>query len=91
MGDPYHGDPLRQQIAATIVELAPLSPQQWSVNTALVDDLGYDSLSGFELVLELERTLELDPIPEDAAADVETVDELVQLLVRYVHPGAERQ
>jgi len=45
-----------------------------SPEALLVDDLGYDSLALFELVLSLEESFDVDVVEEDIRADMTVAD-----------------
>jgi acyl carrier protein len=45
-----------------------------SPDDLLVDDLGYDSLALFELVLSLEESFDIDVVEEDIRADMTVAD-----------------
>jgi acyl carrier protein len=68
------------QIAALIVKMAPLQVQEWSADTHLINELGYDSIAAVELIFEVERTFDTDPLPDELGFTVETVGELAGLL-----------
>ncbi len=61
-----------------------MPPAALDPEASLVDDLGYDSLTIVELMLEFERAFDLEPLPEDAALDATTVGEVVELMVPHV-------
>lgn len=73
-----------QQIANLIVEMAPIQPEQWSEQTDLIDELGYDSVTAVGLVFEVERVFETEPAPEEIALAVETVGTLADALTEHV-------
>lgn len=80
---------LTDQVRDIIGSLAPLGPeQQPSADACLIDDLGYDSLAIFELVLELERELDLPRLPAEEAMNIVTVGH-VEALVAAALSSAE--
>lgn len=78
-----------QQIVSLIMEMAPLRVEEWSRDTHLVDELGYNSITAMELVFEVEHTLDCDPVPDDLALDVESVGHLADALRAHVERSRE--
>ncbi len=69
-----------EQIAALIIKMAPLQVTQSSRDTHLINELGYDSITAVELVFEVERVFNSDPLPDDVGFSVETVGGLADAL-----------
>jgi acyl carrier protein len=79
---------VRENVRKTIADLAPVKDVEISPSTELSVDLGYDSLRLMELATLLEDHFELDEIPEDDAAEADTVGEVEELVLRLL---GERQ
>jgi acyl carrier protein len=77
------------QVVGLILEMAPTPAETTSGDLLLGDDLGYDSLVVLELMFEVERTFDLDVIPEDVLIGTATVDEVAAAFVAHIE-GASR-
>lgn len=75
----------RNQVVERVREIAALQGgvdlHEVSPRTRLEDDLGYDSLDRIEFAMQVEETFAVD-IPDDAAEQVHTVEEAVDLVLR---------
>jgi len=79
------------RVREIVAQLSPIGASEQPAATALlVDDLGYDSLAIFELVLELERELELPRLQEEEALDMATVADVERLVVAALDPPVGR-
>ncbi len=58
-----------------------------NLQTRLEDDLGYDSLDRIEFAMQAEETFGVE-IPDDAAEQVHTVEEAVDLVLRLCAPAS---
>jgi acyl carrier protein len=79
---------VREDVRRLIVQLAPLSGGEIADSSELSVDLGYDSLRLMELATQLEDHFGLRNIPEDDAAEADTVGEVEDLVLRLL--AAER-
>jgi acyl carrier protein len=84
MNAPMDENAVREDVRKLIVRLAPVSDVEVSLSSELSVDLGYDSLRLMELATELEDHFELDEIPEDDAAEADTVGEVEELVLRLL-------
>ena len=84
MSGPDSPDDRWQQLAMLIVKTAPLQVEHWSRETHLINDLGYDSIAAIELVFEVERTLDCDPLPDDLGFSAETVGTLADAMFEHL-------
>jgi len=73
-GDGLDEGRVRQRVRSIVGELAP-APRAASGRELLVADLGYDSLTVFELLAALEAEFGVAPLPDDDVAEIETVAE----------------
>jgi acyl carrier protein len=62
-----------------IVEMSPLGVAEISPETALVEELGFDSLGLVELVVVIEDQLDLPRLEEQALIGVERVGDLERI------------
>jgi len=79
-----------RQISDLIIEMAPIKVENWTADTHLIDDLGYDSVTAVGLVFEVERVFETELAPEDIALAVETMGSLADSLARHVAAAGEQ-
>jgi acyl carrier protein len=75
---------VREEIRKLIVQLAPVGGVEVSSSSELSVDLGYDSLRLMELATQLEDQFGLGEIPEDDAAEADTVGEVEELVLRLL-------
>lgn len=66
---------LAQRVARVIAETQRIDPATVTVDKSF-QDLGIDSLDGINILFALEGEFDLD-IPDDAARDIRTVQEMV--------------
>jgi len=75
---------IREDVRKLIAQLAPVKGVEISPTCELTVDLGYDSLRLMELATLFEDHFGLAEIGEDEAAEVETVGEVEELVVRLL-------
>jgi len=66
---------LETKVVAAIAEMQHRSPESITLDSSF-EELGIDSLSGFDLLCELEENLGVD-IPDDDAREIATVRDVV--------------
>jgi acyl carrier protein len=71
-------------VRALIAEMAPVRGAEVSGSSDLRVDLGYDSLTLMELAAVLEERFDLGDVPEEDAAEADTVAEVEQLVSRLL-------
>jgi acyl carrier protein len=82
---------VRDHVRSLVIDAAPIEVGQITPETTLTDDLGYDSLSVLELVNLLENAFDLPTVPDSMIADVTTISDVENLVLRIVdewHGGA---
>lgn len=62
-----------------IVEMSPLGVTEVGPETALVEELGFDSLGLVELLVVIEDRLDLPPLEEQALIEIERVADLERI------------
>jgi len=77
------------QVHAIIRELAPVQDVELGPTSRLVDDLGYHSLALLELAFTLEDEFDLDPIDEETARTIVTVQDVADHVDRSISARAE--
>lgn len=80
---------VREDVRKLVVQLAPVRQVEVSPSSELGVDLGYDSLRLMELATQLEDHFELSEIPEDEAAEADTVGEVEELVLRILAEKGE--
>lgn len=76
------------QVRAIIRELAPVQDVELLPTSRLVDDLGYHSLALLELAFTLEDEFDLDPLDEETARKIVTVQDVADLVNRSISERA---
>ena len=61
---------------------AGIAPQQITLSTSFIKDIGADSLDLVELVMKLEEEFEVT-IPDDAAERIQTVADAIRYIVQH--------
>ena len=70
---------LFEEIRETICEQLKAKPEDISLETSFIDDLGADSLDSIELVMALEEKYDIE-IPDEDAEEMHTVSDGIPLL-----------
>ena len=66
-----------EKLQQIIAEVLNVEPDEITMDTTFVDDLGADSLDVFQIIMGIEDTFDIQ-IPEDAAEHITTVAEAVE-------------
>ena len=66
-------------VVDTLCDQLDLDEKDISMDSSLVDDLDIDSITYFEIIMELEDEFDID-IPDEAAEDMRTVSDLVSYI-----------
>ena len=68
-----------EKMKKIIAEVLNVDPDEISMETTFLDDLGADSLDVFQIVMGIEETFDIE-IPADQAEKIKTVEEAVDLI-----------
>ena len=68
-----------EKLKKVIADVLNVDPEEITMESTFVDDLGADSLDLFELVMALEEEYGLE-IPAEELSDVETVGDIIEYL-----------
>lgn len=68
-----------EKLKKIIAEVLNVDPDEITMETTFVDDLGADSLDVFQIVMGIEETFDIE-IPADQAEKIKTVEEAVELI-----------
>ncbi len=66
-------------VVDTLCDQLDLDENDISMDSSLVDDLDIDSITYYEIIMELEDEFDID-IPDEAAEDMRTVSDLVNYI-----------
>ena len=66
-----------EKLQQIIAEVLNIDPEEITMNTTFVDDLGADSLDVFQIVMGIEEEFDVE-IPTDAAEKIVTVGDAVE-------------
>lgn len=69
---------VEEKVKSIIVDKLKVDAAEVTLDKEIVRDLGADSLDQVELVMELEEQFSVDEIPEDEAAQLKTVGDVVK-------------
>ena len=75
---------VRARVLEVVAEMAPVRPDEISSDSRLSVDLAYDSLTLIELTTALEHEFDRSVPSEEAAADVETVGDVQEIVLEML-------
>lgn len=68
-----------EKLKAVIAEVLNVDPEEITMDTTFVDDLGADSLDVFQIIMGIEEEFDIE-IPPEKAEKISTVEEAVELI-----------
>lgn len=68
-----------EKVKKVIASVLNLDPEEITVDTTFLEDLGADSLDVFQIILEIENEFDIE-IQQEEAEKINTVGEAVQLI-----------
>lgn len=68
-----------EKLKKVIAEVLNVDPDEITLETTFMDDLGADSLDVFQIVMGIEEEFDIE-IPAEAAEKISTVEEAVNLI-----------
>lgn len=68
-----------EKLKQVIAEVLNVDPDEITMETTFLDDLGADSLDIFQIVMGIEEMFDIE-IPADKAEKITTVEEAVELI-----------
>ena len=74
---------LFEEIRETICEQLKAKPEDITLETSFIDDLGTDSLGSIELVMALEEKFGIE-IPDEDAEEMHTVSDVVNYIGKKI-------
>ena len=68
-----------EKLKKVIAEVLNVDPEEITMETTFVDDLGADSLDVFQIIMGIEQEFDIE-IPAEKAEKIATVEEAVELI-----------
>ena len=68
-----------EKLKKVIAEVLNVDPEEITMETTFMDDLGADSLDVFQIVMGIEEEFDIE-IPDEKAEKITTVEEAVELI-----------
>ncbi len=68
-----------EKLKKVIAEVLNVDPEEITMDTTFLDDLGADSLDIFQIIMGIEEEFDIE-IPADKAEKITTVEEAVELI-----------
>ena len=68
-----------EKLQEIIAEVLNVDPEEITMDTTFVDDLGADSLDVFQIIMGIEEEFDIE-IPAEKAEKITTVEEAVELI-----------
>lgn len=68
-----------EKLKKVISEVLNVDPEEITMETTFMDDLGADSLDVFQIIMGIEEEFDIE-IPADKAEKISTVEEAVELI-----------
>ncbi len=72
-----------EEVKETICQQLKAKPEDITLETSFIDDLGADSLDSIELVMELEEKFGIE-IPDEDAQEMHTVGDVVNYIGKKI-------
>ncbi len=68
-----------EKLKKVIAEVLNMDPEEITMDTTFMDDLGADSLDVFQIIMGIEEEFDIE-IPAEKAEKITTVEEAVELI-----------
>lgn len=73
-----------EKLKKVIADVLNVDPEEITMETTFVDDLGADSLDVFQIIMGIEEEFDIE-VPTDEAEKITTVEEAVNLIKNAVN------
>lgn len=73
-----------EKLKAVIADVLNVDPEEITMETTFLDDLGADSLDVFQIIMGIEETFDIE-VPAEEAEKITTVAEAVELIKNAVN------
>jgi acyl carrier protein len=77
-------DAIRQAVKQAIVQVTKLHPSKIPDQASFQEDLGLDSLSIIEIVVEIQMRFKIPDPPDDELPKIRTIQDAVQLVQQHL-------
>ncbi|MCQ2549451.1 MAG: acyl carrier protein [Lachnospiraceae bacterium] len=68
-----------EKLKKVIAEVLSVDPEEITMETTFMDDLGADSLDVFQIIMGLEEEFDIE-IPAESAENITTVEQAVEMI-----------
>ncbi len=68
-----------EKLKKVIAEVLSVDPEEITMDTTFMDDLGADSLDVFQIIMGIEEEFDIE-VPAEEAENITTVEEAVELI-----------
>ena len=68
-----------EKLKKVIAEVLSVDPEEITMDTTFMDDLGADSLDVFQIIMGIEEEFDIE-VPSEEAENITTVEEAVELI-----------
>lgn len=75
-------DSIKSDILNTVADILEISPKDVTSDLAIIDDLPFDSLKLYELVISVEEKYGIR-LPDEVLDEIRTIDDLVDVVVGF--------
>lgn len=73
---------IEERVKKIVVEQLDVKPEEVTITSSFVDDLGADSLDTVELVMALEEEFEIE-IPDEEAEKITTIKQAIEFITAH--------
>jgi len=73
-----------EKLKQIIAEVLNVDPEEVTMDTTFMDDLGADSLDVFQIIMGIEEEFDIE-VPAELAENIKTVEEAVELIKNAVN------
>ena len=73
-----------EKLKNVIAEVLNVDPDEITMDTTFVDDLGADSLDVFQIIMGIEEEFDIE-IPAESAEKISTVEEAVEMIKNAIN------
>jgi len=77
-------DEIRARIKEAIAKVSKIDPQKIRDHDSFRENLGMDSLSILEVIVEVQRRFKIPEVSDEEYARVRTLDDAVELVEKYL-------
>jgi acyl carrier protein len=74
---------IRAEVKKMVAEITEREPEEVSDKAIFNEELGIDSLTGMEIMLAIDKKFKTD-LPEEEFAKVKNVDDIVEMIQRFL-------